>query len=125
MRRIGRVNLSLQGASRNVPAIMHPIPTDRVDAPVNFLDRFRKIAAPRGYSQYTTAGSPPPAALFAGAGMKDKASGPILQLFKAADPSQVISLTERLLESRGGLLFDGYKSDAPEGWRSTVNKTAV
>ena len=47
------------------------------------------------------------------------------QLFKAADPSQVISLTERLLESRGGLLFDGYKSDAPEGWRSTVNKTAV
>ena len=39
-------------------------------------------------------------------------------LFKTGDPSQVIGLTQDLLRRHGGLLFDGYKSEAPLGWRS-------
>src|SRR5918992_5028320 len=64
---------------------MHAIPTDRVDASVNFLDCCRKIAAARGYSQDATAGSLPAAALLAGAGMKNKAFAPISHFFKPAD----------------------------------------
>lgn len=39
-------------------------------------------------------------------------------LFKTGDPSQVIGLAEDLLRSHGGPLFDGYRSDAPVGWRA-------
>lgn len=40
------------------------------------------------------------------------------RLFHDRDVSDVIRLTEELLEPRGGLLFDGYRSDAPASWRS-------
>jgi hypothetical protein len=42
------------------------------------------------------------------------------QLFRHGDVEAVIHLTEALLESHGGLLFDGYRSDAPSSWRTIV-----
>src|SRR4029453_7405087 len=39
-------------------------------------------------------------------------------LFKTGDPQQVIRLAEQLLENAGGSLFDGYRADAPEEWRT-------
>ena len=41
-------------------------------------------------------------------------------LFCHRDVDAVIRLTEALLEARGGLLFDGYRSDAPPDWRTVV-----
>jgi predicted nucleotidyltransferase len=38
-------------------------------------------------------------------------------LFSRGDARQVIALAEELLGPHGGLLFDGYKSDAPREWR--------
>jgi len=39
-------------------------------------------------------------------------------LFQEGDVGPVIQLTEELLAPHGGLLFDGYRSDAPPGWRT-------
>jgi predicted nucleotidyltransferase len=39
-------------------------------------------------------------------------------LFQEGDVGQVIQLTEELLAPHGGLLFDGYRSDAPPSWRT-------
>jgi|SRR5581483_4931137 len=39
-------------------------------------------------------------------------------LFREGDVGHVIQLTEELLKAQGGLLFDGYRSDAPVGWRT-------
>jgi predicted nucleotidyltransferase len=41
------------------------------------------------------------------------------RLFEQSDPSEVIQLAEELLEAAGGLLFDGYRADAPPTWRQT------
>jgi predicted nucleotidyltransferase len=38
-------------------------------------------------------------------------------LFHDGEVSHVIQLTEELLAPNGGLLFDGYRSDAPASWR--------
>ena len=38
-------------------------------------------------------------------------------LFHHREVGPVIRLTEELLEPQGGLLFDGYRSDAPASWR--------
>jgi hypothetical protein len=40
-------------------------------------------------------------------------------LFRLDDARGVIELTEELLQPAGGLLFDGYRSDAPAGWRKS------
>ena len=40
------------------------------------------------------------------------------QLFQSGIVSVVIDLTQETLEPHGGLLFDGYKRDAPPTWRS-------
>jgi hypothetical protein len=40
------------------------------------------------------------------------------QLFRDGDVDAVIHLTEALLKPHGGLLFDGYRSDAPSSWRT-------
>ena len=40
-------------------------------------------------------------------------------LFKDQNPSHVIQLCEKTLRPFGGLLFDGYKLDAPADWRMT------
>ena len=37
--------------------------------------------------------------------------------FKESDPSLLIALTESLLQSHGGLLFDGFKLEAPKEWQ--------
>jgi hypothetical protein len=39
-------------------------------------------------------------------------------LFHDGDVGQVIQLTEELLKAHGGVLFDGYRSDAPPGRRT-------
>jgi hypothetical protein len=39
-------------------------------------------------------------------------------LFRDADVGHVIQLTEELLKGHGGVLFDGYRSDAPPDWRT-------
>jgi len=46
-------------------------------------------------------------------------------LFKTGEPNQVIALAEDVLRDRGGPLFDGYRADAPEEWRSPQGGTAV
>ena len=38
-------------------------------------------------------------------------------LFKDGDAADVIALAEELLRPAGGLLFDGYRAEAPPGWR--------
>jgi hypothetical protein len=42
-------------------------------------------------------------------------------LFKTGDSGPVIHLVEDLLAARGGPLFEGYRSDAPEAWRVRPN----
>jgi hypothetical protein len=39
-------------------------------------------------------------------------------LFQHGEVGQVIQLAEALLAPHGGLLFDGYRSDAPPRWRT-------
>ena len=39
-------------------------------------------------------------------------------LFREGSGDYVIQLTENLLKSHGGVLFDGYRSDAPPSWRT-------
>jgi hypothetical protein len=39
------------------------------------------------------------------------------QLFRHGNTEIVIRLAETLLQSHGGLLFEGYRSDAPSDWR--------
>jgi hypothetical protein len=39
------------------------------------------------------------------------------ELFRTGDPGSVILLADELLRPHGGLLFDGYRADAPQGWR--------
>ena len=39
------------------------------------------------------------------------------RLFVDGDPAPVLALAEELLAPQGGLLFDGYRSDAPADWR--------
>lgn len=41
-------------------------------------------------------------------------------LFQEGEVRHVVRLTEELLEARGGLLFDGYRADAPSSWRTTL-----
>jgi hypothetical protein len=40
-------------------------------------------------------------------------------LFRGHDVGPVVQLAEELLKPHGGLLFDGYRSDAPPSWRTT------
>jgi hypothetical protein len=46
-------------------------------------------------------------------------------LFKGGDASAVIRLAEDLLRPAGGLLFEGYRSDAPPGWRKSERDTTI
>jgi predicted nucleotidyltransferase len=46
-------------------------------------------------------------------------------LFRNGDTRQVIDLAEDMLRARGGPLFDGYKSDAPEAWRTSRGEGAI
>jgi hypothetical protein len=39
------------------------------------------------------------------------------ELFALGDPQAVIRLAQDLLGEAGGPLFDGYRADAPPGWR--------
>jgi hypothetical protein len=41
-------------------------------------------------------------------------------LFKHGDPGSVIALSEELLNGNGGLLFEGYRGDAPVQWRKPL-----
>jgi predicted nucleotidyltransferase len=47
------------------------------------------------------------------------------RLFKNSEARDVINLAEELLRDGGGLLFEGYRSDAPPTWRSQKRGTAV
>jgi len=38
-------------------------------------------------------------------------------LFSESNPSQCVALAEEILSSSGGLLFDGYRLDAPASWK--------
>jgi len=42
------------------------------------------------------------------------------RLFQHREAGPVIQLTEELLERQGGLLFDGFRSDAPASWRRSL-----
>jgi predicted nucleotidyltransferase len=42
-------------------------------------------------------------------------------LFSQGDPQPVIHLAEDLLREAGGLLFEGYRADAPTAWRRRPN----
>jgi len=46
-------------------------------------------------------------------------------LFKSGDAGEVIRLAEDLLRPAGGLLFEGYRSDAPPGWRTSEHDTTL
>jgi hypothetical protein len=41
-------------------------------------------------------------------------------LFTRSDATAVIALAEQLLAPGGGLLFDGYRLDAPAAWRKPM-----
>jgi hypothetical protein len=41
-------------------------------------------------------------------------------LFKRGDPTSAMALTETLLRARGGLLFEGYRGEAPSQWRKPL-----
>ena len=41
-------------------------------------------------------------------------------LFRRGDASAVIAFAEALLQTHGGLLFDGYRGDAPPEWRKPL-----
>jgi hypothetical protein len=41
-------------------------------------------------------------------------------LFGQRDPSRVIALAEEVLGAEGGLLFEGYRREAPAHWRIAV-----
>jgi hypothetical protein len=43
--------------------------------------------------------------------------GAFESLFRESQISPVVRLAEELLEPHGGLLFEGYRSDTPKGWR--------
>jgi hypothetical protein len=43
------------------------------------------------------------------------------QLFVEGAPGAVIGLAEELLGDAGGVLFEGYRRDAPPDWRRVVN----
>jgi hypothetical protein len=47
------------------------------------------------------------------------------RLFRGDDAREVIHLAEDLLQPAGGLLFEGYRSDAPPGWRKSAGDDAV
>jgi predicted nucleotidyltransferase len=47
------------------------------------------------------------------------------RLFKSGDAGAVIQLAEDLLRPAGGLLFEGYKSDAPAAWRKSERDRGV
>lgn len=47
------------------------------------------------------------------------------RLFTLGDPGAVIELAEELLQPAGGLLFEGYRADAPTTWRTAGRDTAV
>jgi hypothetical protein len=49
-------------------------------------------------------------------GIGDKFCESFERLFKHADPSAAIALTEELLQPTGGLLFDDYRLEAPSAW---------
>ena len=38
-------------------------------------------------------------------------------LFRKGNPAAVIAMAEELLKSNGGLMFEGYRRDAPAAWR--------
>jgi nucleotidyltransferase-like protein len=40
-------------------------------------------------------------------------------LFRTGDGTLVIAIAEEILEPKGGLLFEGYRSEAPANWRTT------
>lgn len=42
------------------------------------------------------------------------------RLFREGEPDWVITLSESILAQSGGVLFDGYTLDAPEGWRKVT-----
>lgn len=46
-------------------------------------------------------------------------------LFQDGEVAQVIQLTEELLAPHGGVLFDGYRSDAPPGWRTVLKQGEI
>ena len=46
-------------------------------------------------------------------------------MFKLGDAQAVIRLAEDLLQAGGGLLFEGYRADAPPTWRKPQRNTAV
>jgi hypothetical protein len=46
-------------------------------------------------------------------------------LFQDGEVGQVIQLTEELLTPHGGLLFDGYRSDAPPSWRTVLTEGEI
>jgi len=46
-------------------------------------------------------------------------------LFQDGEVGQVIQLTEELLAPHGGLLFDGYRSDAPPSWRTVLTQGEI
>jgi predicted nucleotidyltransferase len=44
------------------------------------------------------------------------------ELFRRGDPEAVVRLAEDLLRDAGGLLFEGFRSDAPATWRREVRE---
>lgn len=42
------------------------------------------------------------------------------RLFRANEIGPVVRLAEELLQSSGGVLFEGYRSDAPASWRTSL-----
>lgn len=55
----------------------------------------------------------------ANAGFGAEFEAAFAELF-AGRPDQLLRLVEQMLAPRGGLLFDGYRYDAPEAWRIPV-----
>ena len=47
------------------------------------------------------------------------------RLFKSGDAGDVIRLAEDLVRPAGGLLFEGYRSDAPPAWRKSARDSTV
>jgi predicted nucleotidyltransferase len=47
------------------------------------------------------------------------------RLFRNGDARDVIRLAEDLVQPAGGLLFEGYRSDAPPGWRKSGRDSTV
>src|SRR5918992_1093639 len=72
-----------QRSSRDIPAIVHPLPRNFADSAIGLTHCGRNVRSARGHSQHSSPRCHPMAILFSGAGVKNKTVVPIPELLQA------------------------------------------